>query len=98
MVHALDIPQAWLPDCFESPIVSATISAEAARLTGLAAGTPVAGGGGDQAAQAVGSGIVQEGIASATLGTSGVMFAAADTFRLEPDGRLHAFCHAVPNQ
>jgi xylulokinase len=56
------------------------------------------GGGGDQAAQAVGTGIVREGLVSATLGTSGVVFASSDTYRLEPNGLLHAFCHAVPGK
>jgi xylulokinase len=72
------------------------VSAEAAQATGLLEGTPVVGGGGDQAAQAVGTGIIAEGIVSATLGTSGVVFAASDTYRVEPEGLLHAFCHAVP--
>jgi len=98
LLHALDIPRAWLPDVYESPVVSAKISARAARETGLLQGTPVVGGGGDQAAQAVGTGIVQEGIVSATLGTSGVVFASSDSYRLEPNGLLHAFCHAVPNK
>jgi xylulokinase len=98
MLEALAIPRSWLPDVFESPVVSARISAEAARTTGLLEGTPVVGGGGDQAAQAVGTGIVREGLVSATLGTSGVVFASSDTYRLEPDGLLHAFCHAVPGK
>jgi xylulokinase len=98
MVRALELPRAWLPEVTESPVASATISAEAARVTGLRAGTPVVGGGGDQAAQAVGTGIVREGISSVTVGTSGVVFAQADTYRVEPQGRLHAFCHAVPGK
>ncbi len=98
LLKAIDIPRAWLPDVFESPVVSAKISASAANETGLLEGTPVVGGGGDQAAQAVGTGIVQEGIVSATLGTSGVVFASSDSYRLEPNGLLHAFCHAVPNK
>jgi xylulokinase len=77
-------------------VVSARVSAHAARETGLLEGTPVVGGGGDQAAQAVGTGIIREGVVSATLGTSGVVFAASNTYRVEPQGRLHAFCHAVP--
>lgn len=96
MLEALELPRAWLPEVTESPVASANVSAAAAHATGLPAGTPVAGGGGDQAAQAVGTGIVAEGIISATLGTSGVVFAASDTYRVEPQGRLHAFCHAVP--
>ena len=98
MRAALDIPAAWLPEVNESPEVSARVSDGAASEAGLVAGTPVVGGGGDQAAQAVGSGIVAEGIVSATLGTSGVVFAASNTYRIEPEGRLHAFCHAVPGQ
>jgi xylulokinase len=96
MLQALEIPREWLPEVTESPEVSARVSAEAARETGLLEGTPVVGGGGDQAAQAVGTGIVAEGVVSATLGTSGVVFAASDSYRVEPQGRLHAFCHAVP--
>lgn len=98
MLAALDIPREWLPEVTESPVASAHVSPEAARLTGLAAGTPVVGGGGDQAAQAVGTGIVHEGIVSVTLGTSGVVFAASERYRVEPEGKLHAFCHAVPGQ
>ncbi len=70
--------------------------AQAAAATGLPAGIPVFGGGGDQAAAAVGTGAVTEGIVSLSLGTSGVVFAAASQPIIEPDGRLHAFCHAVP--
>ncbi len=98
MLAALAIPRAWLPEVTESPVASARISAEAAAATGLRAGTPVIGGGGDQAAQAVGTGIVQEGVISVTVGTSGVVFAHSDTYRVEPEGRLHAFCHAVPGR
>ncbi len=96
MLAALDIPRAWLPEVTESPVASATVSDEGAAATGLLAGTPVVAGGGDQAAQAVGTGIVEEGVVSVTLGTSGVVFAASDEYRVEPQGRLHAFCHAVP--
>jgi xylulokinase len=96
MLQALEVPREWLPEVTESPEASARISAEAAAETGLLEGTPVVGGGGDQAAQAVGTGIIAEGVVSATLGTSGVVFAASDSYRVEPEGRLHAFCHAVP--
>jgi xylulokinase len=65
-------------------------------VTGLRAGTPVAAGGGDQAAQAVGVGAVQPGIVGLTVGTSGVVFATTPSALVEPEGRLHAFCHAVP--
>jgi xylulokinase len=96
MLSALGIPHSWLAEVTESPVASAAVSAEAARVTGLLEGTPVVAGAGDQAAQAVGTGIVSEGIVSVTTGTSGVVFAASDRYRVEPEGRLHAFCHAVP--
>ena len=98
MCDALGIGRSFLPEVTESPVASAQISAEAAAATGLLKGTPIAAGGGDQAAQAVGSGIVREGIVSATLGTSGVVFAHSDEYRVEPKGLLHAFCHAVPGK
>ena len=98
MLAALDIPRGWLPEVTESPVASARISAEAAAATGLVAGTPVVGGGGDNAAAAVGTGIIAEGIISTSLGTSGVVFAQSDAYRVEPEGRLHAFCHAVPGK
>jgi len=98
MLAALEIPRAWLPTVTESPAASTVVSAEAAALTGLLAGTPIAAGGGDQAAGAVGMGIVRPGLVSLQLGTSGVIFAAAERYAPEPQGRLHAFCHAVPGQ
>ncbi len=96
MVAATGLPAAWLPDLVESPVVCARVSAEGAAATSLLAGTPIVGGAGDQAAGAVGSGLVREGLVSVTLGTSGVIFAASDAYRIAPQGRLHAFCHAVP--
>lgn len=96
MLRALELPREWLPEVTESPVASARVSGPAANETGLRAGTPIVGGGGDQAAQAVGTGIITQGVVSATIGTSGVVFAASDTYRVEPQGRLHAFCHAVP--
>lgn len=98
MLASLEIPRSWLPEVTESPVASARISAAAAAATGLIAGTPVIGGGGDQAAGAVGAGIVAEGVISVTVGTSGVVFAQSDAYRVEPAGRLHAFCHAVPGK
>ena len=98
MLSALDIPPDWLPKTYEGPEITGTISAEAARATGLKAGTPVIAGGGDQAAGAVGSGAVQQGIVSLALGTSGVVFATTDQPFIEPEGRLHAFCHSVPGR
>ena len=90
------IKESWLPRVFESPEICARISAEAEGLTGLAAGTPVAAGAGDQGAGAVGMGILQPGSVSATIGTSGVVFAATAQPTKDPKGRLHTFCHAVP--
>ncbi len=98
IVEELEIPWEWLPDCYESPVVSGLISPAAAESTGLKAGTPVVGGGGDQAAQAVGSGIIEPGLVSVTVGTSGVIFISTDDFLVESQGRLHAFCHAVPDK
>jgi xylulokinase len=98
VVTALGIDPAWLPKTYEGTAITGSVSAEAAAATGLMAGTPVVGGGGDQAAAAVGIGAVQEGVVSLSLGTSGVVFAALDQFAYEPDGRLHAFCHAVPGK
>ncbi|HVW78296.1 MAG TPA: xylulokinase [Alloacidobacterium sp.] len=92
------IDEAWLPQLFESPEVCAHISAEAASLTGLTAGLPVVAGAGDQGAGAVGMGILQPGSVSATIGTSGVVFAATAAPIKDPQGRLHTFCHAVPGR
>jgi len=98
ILGALDIPPDWLPGVHEGPDVTGTLSAGAASATGLAAGLPVAAGGGDNAAAAIGNGIVREGIVSSSIGTSGVVFADSEKPRIEPSGRLHAFCHAVPGR
>ena len=96
ILAALEIPPQWLPPTHEGPAITGRVSAAAAELTGLLAGTPVMAGGGDQSAQAVGVGAVREGIVALTLGTSGVVFASTNTPFCEPEGRLQAFCHAVP--
>ena len=96
VAEAAGIPESWLPRVFESPEICAVIRAQAAGLTGLSAGTPVAAGAGDQGAGAVGMGILQPGSVSATIGTSGVVFAATAQPTKDPKGRLHTFCHAVP--
>lgn len=98
ILSALEIDPAWMPPTFEGPEFTGVVTAEAADLTGLLAGTPVAAGGGDQAAQAVGVGAVEPGIIGLTVGTSGVVFATTPTALIEPEGRLHAFCHAVPGR
>src|SRR5215217_540501 len=96
ILSALDIPRAWMPKTFEGPVFTGYVTEQAAALTGLKMGTPVAAGGGDQAAQAVGVGAVEPGIVGLTVGTSGVVFATTSSALIEPEGRLHAFCHAVP--
>jgi xylulokinase len=96
VLSALDIPQVWMPQTFEGTEVTGSVTEEAASITGLKAGTPVMAGGGDQAASAVGVGAVEPGIVGLTLGTSGVIFATTPSALIEPAGRLHAFCHAVP--
>lgn len=98
VLEAAGIPRSFMPECAESIEITGHIHAEAASLTGLAAGTPVVGGAGDQAAGAVGSGIVETGIVSSTVGTSGVVFAYSDTPATDPKLRVHTFCHAVPGK
>jgi len=94
----LGIDRGLLADCHESAEVSAAVSPSVARELGIAAGTPIVGGAGDQAAGAVGNGIVRSGVVSATIGTSGVVFAFSDEVATDPAGRLHTFCHAVPGK
>ena len=98
MLEACGVTTDMLPRVYESPEVSGVISAQAAALTGLRAGTPVVGGGGDQAAGAVGNGIVEEGIASCSVGTSGVLFAHMRQPHTDARLRTHTFCAAVPGE
>ncbi|RLF31586.1 MAG: xylulokinase [Thermoplasmata archaeon] len=98
LLRILDIDKSLLPTCYESPEVTGKTKPDVSEQLGIPAGTPVVGGGGDQAAGAVGNGIVKTGIISATLGTSGVVFAFADRVETDPLGRVHTFCHAVPNK
>jgi len=98
ILDALGIPSEWMPPTFEGHQVTGEVISQAAEATGLQAGTPVVAGGGDQAAQAVGVGAVRPGIVALTLGTSGVVFATTESCLIEPEGRLHAFCHALPNR
>jgi xylulokinase len=98
VLHALEIDPAWMPPTFEGPAVTGAITREAAAATGLREGTPVVAGGGDQAANGVGVGAVVPGVIALSLGTSGVIFAATDQPLFEPQGRVHAFCHAVPER
>lgn len=98
MLEISRIDEGLLPKVFESPEISGRVNEEGARLAGLKDGTPVVAGAGDQAAGAVGMGIVRPGAVSATIGTSGVVFAATSAPVLEPKGRIHTFCHAIPNR
>ncbi len=96
MAEAAGIPVQWLPRLFEGPEICARVSEAGASATGLAAGTPVVAGAGDQGAGAVGMGIVAAGSVSATIGTSGVVFASTNAPLKDAKGRLHTFCHAAP--
>ncbi len=98
MLAATELDASLLPRAYESPEITGVVTAEGASATGLRAGTPVVAGGGDQSAGAVGMGIVRAGAVSATIGTSGVVFAATDRPALDPGGRVHTFCHAVPGR
>jgi xylulokinase len=98
VLDVLGINPDWLPPTYEGTDITGIISKVAAEATGLSQGTPVVGGGGDQAAAAVGTGAVLEGVVSLSLGTSGVVFATMGSAAIEPEGRLHAFCHAVPGK
>lgn len=95
MVSRLKLDPSILPHVVESSEVTGTVTEAAAAATGLEPGTPVVGGAGDQAASAVGNGIVEEGVVSCTLGTSGVVFAHLERATYDPQGRVHTFCHAV---
>ena len=96
ILEKLDIDESLLPKVFESPEVTGHISTEFAQRTGLSVNCVVAGGAGDNAAAAVGTGIVEEGKAFTTIGTSGVVFAHTDKPIIDPQGRVHTFCCAVP--
>ncbi len=98
MLQAAELDERLLPTLNESPEVCGKISGKGAEETGLRVGTPVVAGAGDQAAGAVGMGVVARGTVSATIGTSGVVFAATDRPALDPHGRVHTFCHAIPGR
>jgi xylulokinase len=96
ILDSLEIPREWMPEVCEGPENTGQLREEVAEEVGMPGGIPVAAGGGDNAAAAVGTGIVREGLVSSSVGTSGVLFAHTDAFSPDPSGRLHAFCHAVP--
>lgn len=97
VLDKLGIERSQLGEMYESQEVSGKVNHTGAELTGLREGTPVVGGAGDQAAGAVGNGIVKPGIVSSTIGTSGVVFAYSEKISIDPGGRVHTFCHAVPD-
>jgi len=98
MLELVQMDESLLPTLYESPEICGRISAAGAAATGLQSGTPVVAGAGDQAAGSIGIGVVSPGTVSATIGTSGVVLAATDDPALDPGGRLHTFCHAVPGR
>src|SRR6266568_5150189 len=98
IMATVGLPESCLPRAFESVEICARVSDEGARATSLRAGTPIVAGAGDQAGGAIGLGIVRQGDVSATIGTSGVLFAATDRPTMDPQGRMHTFCHAVPDR
>lgn len=95
LLEKLSLDASFLPKVYESEEVSGKLTKDVAAQLGLPEGVPVVGGGGDQAAGAVGNGIVRRGAISATMGTSGVVFAHSDEVQVDPAGRVHTFCHAV---
>ncbi|MCM3881482.1 MAG: FGGY-family carbohydrate kinase, partial [Vicinamibacterales bacterium] len=98
LIDAVGLDANLLPRVFESPEVCGRVSASGSTATGIAEGTPIVAGAGDQAAGAVGLGITRPGAVSATIGTSGVVFAATDRPAVDPQGRIHTFCHAIPGR
>lgn len=97
ILERLEICPEWLPKLHESVAITGYVTAEAARYFGLAEGTPVVGGAGDNAAAAIGTGTIKAGRAFTTIGTSGVLLTHTDAPRIDKEGRVHTFCHAVPN-
>jgi xylulokinase len=98
ILAALEIPADWMPAVFEGPERTGELDRSVADELGLQPGIPVAAGGGDNAAAAVGVGVIEAGLLSSSVGTSGVLFAASEGFTPDPSGRIHAFCHAVPGE
>ncbi len=96
VLEKLKIDKALLGEMYESVDITGEVTGNASKLTGLAAGTPVVGGAGDNAAAALGTGVVKQGRAFTTIGTSGVVFAHSDKVTIDPQGRVHTFCSAVP--
>jgi xylulokinase len=98
VLDALDVPHEWLPAVFEGPDVTGGVAADVAVELGLPAGIPIAAGGGDNSAAAIGTAVTRDGLMSSSIGTSGVLFAHADACAVDPSGRIHAFAHSVPGR
>mgnify|MGYP001156496489 CR=1 FL=1 len=98
ILQKLELDRAWFPKVYEGPEVTGYLKADVAAELGLPANLPVIAGGGDNAAAAVGTGIIRAGVVSSSIGTSGVLFAHSDELAFDPQGRLHTFCHAVPGK
>lgn len=96
VLDALNVPEEWLPTVYESPETTGVVLEDIASDLGLPSGIPVAAGGGDNAAAAIGTAVTREGLVSSSIGTSGVLFAHAEECAIDPSGRIHAFCHGVP--
>ncbi len=96
ILTALEIKREWLPTIYEGPSITSQLTADVATTLGLTAGIPIIAGGGDNAAAAIGTGIIKSGVVNSSIGTSGVVFAHSDSIALDPHGRLHTFCHSVP--
>ena len=96
LIGKLGLDLALLPRVLESQTVAGALTSESAKALGLSAGIPVVAGAGDQAAGAVGSGVVLPGLVSAAMGTSGVIFATSSSPHTDPIGRVHTMCHAIP--
>jgi xylulokinase len=95
LLSKLELDQSLFARCYESEEVTGKLTKETAKLLGLTTDCVVVGGAGDCAAGAVGNGIVERGLLSTSIGTSGVMFVHSDKPEVDPQGRLHTFCHAV---
>ena len=98
VLDALEVPAGWLPPILEGPDRSGAITNDVALDLGLPARIPVAAGGGDNAAAAIGTAVTKEGLMSSSIGTSGVLFAHAEEVAIDPSGRIHAFAHSVPDR
>lgn len=98
VLEKVGLDKSLLPALFESPEVCGQLCPGIAAELGLNPGTPIVAGAGDQMAGAVGMGIVRPGMVSATIGTSGVVFAATDRPAMDARGRVHTFCHAIPGR